>query len=66
MSEIPRPLSLVKCTSECNRLTNGDTYLFLGEIPNMKAHCIVVDVDTGEIHIGHHTNRFKELTEDEV
>lgn len=40
--------------------------LFLGEIPNMKGHCVVVDNKTGQLYSGYHTEDFRELTEEEV
>ena len=41
-------------------------YIFLGEIPNMPEHCIVIDHQSGQIHSGFHTEDFVELTEDEL
>lgn len=68
----PRQLSLVKF--DTTRLTHdelrqypfakGQSYLFLGEIPNMPGHC-VVELD-GKIVWGYHTDNFIELTEEEV
>jgi hypothetical protein len=40
-------------------------YTFLGEIPNMPGHCIVMDSD-GKTFTGFHTENFVELTFDEV
>lgn len=40
-------------------------YIFLGEIPNMRGHCIVMD-DKGKNYIGYHTENFIELTDDEL
>lgn len=34
------------------------TYVYLGEIPNMKSHCIVADYDTGILHCGYHCFNF--------
>lgn len=39
----------------------GKAYIFLGEIPNMGGHCIVVEKDTGKFHVGYHTELFKEM-----
>ena len=41
-------------------------YIFLGDIPNMEDHCIVIGVENKNIEIGYHTENFIELTEDEV
>ena len=40
--------------------------VFLGEIPNMPGHCVVVARKTGKIYFGYHTDSFTELTVDEV
>lgn len=40
-------------------------YLFLGEVPNMGGHCIVMD-DEGKLYVGYHTEHFVELTDDEL
>ena len=43
-----------------------NVFLFLGEIPNMKEHCVVIGFKTGMIYIGYHTERFEEIPEDET
>jgi hypothetical protein len=35
-------------------------YIFMGEIPNMLGHCIVMD-DNGKHYVGFHTDNFIEL-----
>jgi len=40
-------------------------YIYVGEIPNMEGHCIVMD-EKGKIYTGYHTENFVELTEDEM
>ena len=40
-------------------------YIFLGEIFQMPGHCIVVEMKTGKVICGYHTENFIELTEDE-
>ena len=40
-------------------------YIFIGEIPNMRGHCIVMDYMTGETFIGYHIEHFTELEEGE-
>lgn len=46
--------------------TRQDVFIFLGEIPNMRGHCVIVDNKTGLILSGYHTSNFIELTEEEV
>jgi hypothetical protein len=41
-------------------------YVFLGEIQNMPGHCIVVDLKTGRVFSGWHTENFEELPADDV
>ncbi len=38
----------------------GKSYLFLGEIENMKGHCAVADLKTGRIYTGYHIENFTE------
>ncbi len=40
-------------------------YIFLGEIPNMQGHCIVMD-DAGKMYTGYHIENFVELTDEEL
>jgi len=44
---------------------DGASYIFLGEISNMKGHCVIA-AQGGVIHFGYHTDNFIELTEKEV
>lgn len=41
-------------------------YIFLGEIPNMPGHCVVLDYTNNEIYSGYHTDNFVEYNENEV
>ena len=41
-------------------------YVYFGEIPNMKGHCVVADHKTGQIYSGYHIDNFVELDEDEA
>lgn len=83
MNKIPRKLSLITLTDKANarwlandstRFHNPSTFkvptlLFLGEIPNMPGHCVVIDNAMGnssKMLIGYHTNDFRELTDEEV
>jgi len=47
-------------------LTQERTFIFLGEIPNMKEHCVVVGHKTGKVFSGYHTENFVELTDEET
>lgn len=46
--------------------TENAPYIFLGEIPNMRGHCIVINYRTGEVLSGYHTDNFIEMSEDET
>jgi hypothetical protein len=71
--KIPRKLSLVKfdfknLPEECHDqypFLPSSSYIFLGEIPNMKGHCIIGKKD-GSITWGWHSDNFVELTDEEV
>lgn len=43
----------------------GNAFLYLGEIPNMKGHCAIVDRN-GKTHWGWHIEDFRHPTEDEI
>jgi len=38
-------------------------YIYLGEIPNFRGHCIVMD-DNGKHYVGYHTENFIELDDE--
>ena len=40
-------------------------FLFLGEVPNARSHCVLGDLNTGKIIGLYHTCNFREATEDE-
>lgn len=44
---------------------NGDSLLFLGEIPNMPGHCAVVNRD-GQVLWGYHLEDFRHPTDEEI
>lgn len=44
---------------------NGESLLFLGEIPNMKGHVVVAD-HNGKVHWGYHDDWFRNPTDDEL
>lgn len=70
----PRNLALVKFNFDAlpkeshsdYRKFKGCLLLFLGEIPNMPGHCVVMDVDSSKIHSGSHTENFVELSNEET
>ncbi len=41
-------------------------FIFIGEIPNMPGHCVVVDKSSGRTHAGYHTENFKEIPEEKT
>ena len=57
MTKIPRKLSLVRFNAEAipksyrrkYPFRAKRTYVFFGEIPNMRGHCVVADHRTGQI-----------------
>jgi hypothetical protein len=73
MKKTPRQYSLVKfdyssISSKFHNsfpFTEKGIYVFLGEIPNMLGHCIIIDHKTGQIFSGYHIENFREVTEDE-
>jgi hypothetical protein len=70
----PKKLSLVRfeapwLTSKQRRaypFKQAGRYLFLGEIANMPAHCVVLDWKNNRTYVGYHTENFVELTVDET
>ncbi len=78
MSNIPpRTPSLVKLEptykkwlkehlSDSPLLKEKDTFMFMGEVANMKGHCIVIGMESDTIYKNFHTDDFIELTEEEV
>ena len=46
--------------SEINR------FIYLGEIPNMLGHCVIIGKLTNTVYSGWHTEIFEEIPEDEV
>lgn len=69
---IPRYLSLVRFSfaniphSYHARypFTDGHSYIFFGEIPNMPGHCVVADHKNGQMYSGYHTENFREIPDD--
>lgn len=61
----PRLMSLVKDITDDATRCNG-TFLYMGEIPNLPGHGVYWNVDDRELFVGLQTERFIELTEEEV
>lgn len=72
MPKNPRKLSLVTFKLPDPKLKNkypfhpGQVLVYLGEIPNMKGHCVVADIQTGKIHTGFHIENFCEASEEDI
>ena len=74
---VPRQYSLVKVAQwyldllknkkimDCP-LAQERSFIFLGEIPNMEGHCVVVGHKTGKVFSGYHIENFVELTAEET
>lgn len=45
--------------------TNNNRFIYLGEIPNMPWHCVVVS-NAGKVIIGYHTSNFEVLPKEEI
>ena len=43
-----------------------DVFVFMGELEQMKGHCILCNYKTGKIICGYHTDDFIALIDDEV
>ena len=71
-----RQYALVKLTDEYralykkyhidNDFLKERCFIFLGEIPNMPEHCVVIGNVTKKIYSGYHITNFVELNEYEV
>ena len=60
----PRPLSVVRFIGpDINLYPNEfkDDLIFMGEIPNMPEHCIVISLKDKQLFIGYHTENFTEI-----
>lgn len=56
-----KKLSIVRWigNSDNNDIFNGcSRYIYHGEIPNMRGHCVVSDMDTGKLYSGYHISDF--------
>jgi hypothetical protein len=55
-----------KFKMEYYEIFNDDIYIFLGEIPNMPGHCVLLRNNDGKLFSGYHTENFIELTDEET
>lgn len=64
-----KPNTLVKCVNEETRriqeFAEDESFLYLGEVTNMKDHCVIADL-SGRITWGWHTDNFVALTDEET
>lgn len=66
-----KKLSIVKYTGDLKYngyvypFNHTDNYIFVGEIPNAKSHCIIMDMN-GKLYPMYHTYDFRLATEEEV
>ena len=77
MASVPRRLSLVRFVSVRSQkglraasahhpFKKTAVYVFLGEIPNVPGHCVVIDAKIGKVYSGYHTENFREIPPDET
>lgn len=43
-----------------------EKFIFLGEIPNMEGHCVIIGFGSGKVHCGFHIDRFEEVEDNEI
>jgi hypothetical protein len=68
----PRPMSTVRFSDECYPeeyrggypMNPEHLFIYLGEIPNMEGHCVVMDNVDSQIYSGYHIELFTEINED--
>ena len=48
-----------------NRFKKDNFFIFFGEIPNMKGHCVVCGYESGKIYSGYHIEDFRKANEEE-
>lgn len=75
--KLPRQYALVKVADSYKAflkkkkikncpLTKEDVFVFLGEIPNMRGHCVVAGHKSGRIVSGYHIEDFVEIPKEEI
>lgn len=47
------------------RFEKDNWFVYLGEIPNMLGHCVLIGHETGKVYSGYHIENFRLPTEDE-
>jgi hypothetical protein len=57
---------LVKGYEQQYPFSNGEVFVFLGEISNMEGHCVILRTSDNKIFSCYHTDDFVELTKEEV
>ena len=73
----PRQYSLVKLEKEAKEwledndhkdcpLLKEEAFVYLGEIPNMEGHCVVIGNSTKTILSGYHIDNFEEISPEET
>ena len=45
---------------------DDETFIYFGEIPNMKGHCVVISDKDKQFHIGYHIDNFVEWNDEEA
>jgi len=45
---------------------NDTMFIYLGEIPNMPGHCVVIGHGSGKVYSGYHIENFRIPTEEEI
>lgn len=48
-----------------NRFKKDNFFVYLGEIPNMKNHCVICGYESGKMYSGYHIENFRKATEEE-
>ena len=70
MADVPRMYSLVTFEPygpwELYPFKQDTIFVFLGEIPDMEGHCIVIEKGSSEVHVGYHTENFHEIPKNDL
>ena len=72
MMSDPRPMSMVRFSDKSlppefrgqYPMDLEHLFIYLGEIPNMEGHCVVIDNVDSQIYSGYHIELFTEIGED--
>lgn len=49
-----------------HRFDKDNFFIYFGEIPNMKGHCVLCGYESGKIYSGYHIENFRIATEEEL